>query len=758
MTKIRLILSFFLMGVALAVQAQSNLEAAFQSACRLNDKQEYLKAAESFIGVQHLALLSSDYDLLMKSITAEGECYYMLNMVSDLGRTLDKAREAYRQHHASVDGTSRLLWREAVCKLEGSYFYCMTDAEDGAFAKAEKAYERCLAIVDSLVMFTEIDDEEMGIVVHRELLSLYYKQHLYDKALTEAEKVYFFYRDIGYESGSVASEVQHSNSRYVDANVSYAMVLARLSRFDEAFAVLSELPPACGELPPVIRTKGKILMMQYDFDGTDQKAEAAALYGKYIHQQKKEIAGRLENMSDIQREQYWLNLHDFLFDCCRLGDFAPDMLYDLALFSKGYLLEYKNRKAKIHTWQEIRNSLEDNSCAIEFIQYNGKNEKKYIAALVVTKRSPRPTFVKIAAVDSLKDLMLNGRIRLGKALASPYGADKNAIYNDRLLPQMIWTDRLLEATGGARKLYFSADGLLQQLAIEYMLPDSVYSCRRLTSTRMLVEKNHRTDVRSVLLFGDIDYAARQRFLEEGNDEQAYTFFKPYSSSLVDLPGTRSEIDSIAEIRQNASDRILTGAQATDSAFVRMANHYPLVHIATHGYFVGSLEEGTDMKPLLNDHALSKSGLAFAGARYALRDTSRNGAFSDGLLSAKELSQIPLDSVSLIVLSACQTGLGYITSDGVYGIQRALKQAGVKAMIVSLWSVDDTATSILMGNFYRNLQEGDSADVYGAFIKARHQLMTEEVTNVFNAGSLSSKKINKYAAPQYANAFILIDVQ
>lgn len=68
---------------------------------------------------------------------------------------------------------------------------------------------------------------------------------------------------------------------------------------------------------------------------------------------------------------------------------------------------------------------------------------------------------------------------------------------------------------------------------------------------------------------------------------------------------------------------------------------------------------------------------------------------DGILSARELAEQDLSHVSLVVLSACQSGLGYICTDGVYGLQRGLKTAGVKAIIASLWSVDDQATMLLM---------------------------------------------------------------
>lgn len=78
---------------------------------------------------------------------------------------------------------------------------------------------------------------------------------------------------------------------------------------------------------------------------------------------------------------------------------------------------------------------------------------------------------------------------------------------------------------------------------------------------------------------------------------------------------------------------------------------------------------------------------------------------DGILSARELAEQDLSNVNLLVLSACQSGLGYICTDGVYGLQRGLKTAGVKAIIASLWRVDDQATMLLMIKMYEYLGQG-----------------------------------------------------
>lgn len=732
--------------------AQSDIAASFASAKLLNDNQEYLAAAKAFHEIQGIAVREGNVELSFNSSIAEGECYYMLNLVSNLSQSLGKAKQIYNQYADSLEDMTRYIWEEAICKLEGSYYYCITDTAPSAFQKAESAYKRCLALIDAI----GVDDREMSIVIHRELLSLYYKQKEYRKALVEAEEVFNYYGGLGYVEVAKSPDDERLNNAFVDATISKAMVLGRLHRFEKAQEVLSALPQKCNNMPPVLRTRGKLLMMQFDYDGTDRREDALAYYSQYITLIKRQADEQLSQMTDNQREQYWLNLHDFLFDCYRLEDYAPEMLYDLALFSKGFLLDYNNKGQRKCSWRDIQKALDNKSSAIEFVQYNGINDTKQLGALVLTKQCIKPVFLHIADVNSLMDFKLHHWDKLGKALVSIFGADKDAIYNDPELPKRLWTNELLNAIKGTTKVYFSADGILQQLAIEYMMPDTNCSCYRLTSTRRLLDRNKPLNKGRMLLMGGMDYAAPISSSFMDNDEFAYNFLRSTNCKLKYLPGTQNEIDSIQMLRKTIQDMKIDGASASDSVFRTLANHYPIVHVATHGYFGGIIEDASQLHSLLCDNSMSQCGLVFSGAQFALQDTSHNPSFSDGLLSAKEISSLALDSVELMVLSACQTGLGYTTADGVYGIQRALKQAGVKALIVSLWSVNDISTSLLMMNFYNNLKNDKNADIYKAFMKARQQLK-ESKGYIFDVSSMSSKYIDLFAAPQYMNAFILIDV-
>src|SRR5262249_39953212 len=141
-------------------------------------------------------------------------------------------------------------------------------------------------------------------------------------------------------------------------------------------------------------------------------------------------------------------------------------------------------------------------------------------------------------------------------------------------------------------------------------------------------------------------------------------------------------------------RIVRGAAATEGAL--KAVHGPKVlHLATHGFF---LPEGSAAE--IHEDPLLRSGLVLAGAnKLASGD-------DDGILTALEASGLDLSGTRLVVLSACETGIGKVTNgDGVYGLRRALAIAGAESVVMTLWQVDDLATKELMAGYYAKLRAG-----------------------------------------------------
>lgn len=198
-----------------------------------------------------------------------------------------------------------------------------------------------------------------------------------------------------------------------------------------------------------------------------------------------------------------------------------------------------------------------------------------------------------------------------------------------------------------------------------------------------------------------------------------------------LPGTAIEAEKISSLLTGA--RTFTQAQATET--VVKANPNPrILHIATHGFFLKSAPEtknpdGTTRLPLENP--LLRSGLAFAGFNV------RQSGADDGVLTALEVTTLDLRATQLVVMSACETGLGDVmTGEGVYGLRRAFTLAGAQAQLMTLWKVDDEFTKELMINYYQRLQRGENR------------------SEALRQAQLAALKNQNYQHPRYWSGFIL----
>ena len=207
-----------------------------------------------------------------------------------------------------------------------------------------------------------------------------------------------------------------------------------------------------------------------------------------------------------------------------------------------------------------------------------------------------------------------------------------------------------------------------------------------------------------------------------------------------LPGTKTEVENIARIYQDLNQKpvVYTQNEALESA-VKDVDNPKALHIATHGFFLEDLElPETEQEDLYAQNPLLRSGVIMAGVNNFLTKEVDLDALGgeDGVLTAYEAMNMNLSNTEIVVLSACETGLGTIKNgEGVYGLQRAFQIAGAKSMIMSLWSVDDDATQELMSAFYDNWRK--TGDKKSAFQKAQMQVK------------------EKYKYPFFWGAFVLV---
>ena len=265
--------------------------------------------------------------------------------------------------------------------------------------------------------------------------------------------------------------------------------------------------------------------------------------------------------------------------------------------------------------------------------------------------------------------------------------------------------------------------------------------------QMVQEEGRRQLRKKLLLLGDVDYdAPPAKSGADANDATTRSenlppsFRGPRGGTLHfdPLPGTEGEITAIEALYRHEVGAegvtALRKSQAGKDAFLAVARQYGYLHLATHGFFIeervhkaalGSRKVGPMDEILRRPEAGATypallSGLALAGANRTgassaveqrpstsapLPQAGEGSPEDDGILAAEEIGVQNLDGVEIVVLSACESGLGKQASgEGVLGLQRSFQSAGARSVVASLWSVDDAATKTLMVAFYRNLWE------------------------------------------------------
>lgn len=764
--KLRLILSALCMTMFVSLSAQT-ATSALEEAKELKDDGNYLEATKKYREARTVDLNGKQ---LLNILAPEAECYYMLDDYQQLDSTIVKYVKCFRASREEL-GDSLDVYKAYLFKMLGNALYAEVDESDNGMKYAEQANNYYL---NSLKVFGSRGSDDNAYVLFKELAQLFYKVKAYSYAYDYLGEVKSRYQD------RLDNGIFDEEPDYYNILSQMALCKARMASLEKSDNSARELfGQSVAQIDSAVvygqkikdamfynwmRIKGKILMMQYDRLNIDNKRIAKDCYEQYVNYQRNTVSSRLAKMTESQQEQNWLALHDFLFDCYRLGAEAPEMLYDLALFSKNYLLE--DRQTDKLRWQDVKKALKADDCALEFVQYYGANDESHLACLVLKKNSVRPQFIEIAASNKILKRELNSFFNLDVEQCMTYqqgqfplSSIKNLLYTDSVLFHQIWTPQLMNAIGDAKKVYFAPDGFLHQLAIEYMIPDTLKDCYRLSSTRVLTKKKEPIDYSKLLLCGGMNYHIKLNPHTSGNDVRAYNFFAG-NGSVSDLPATFKEIQTIMDIRHNLADTLLTGDDATDENFMQLLSHrYPLVHISTHGYFAGRMDSGTDLKPATTDYSMSKSGLIFTGASSALTDRDFNTNLFDGVLSASEVAKFNMRGTDLVTLSACQTALGDITADGIFGMQRALKMAGAKGLMVSLWSVGDLSSYKLFSYFYEELENQQEKDIHKAWMVARKKL-TEYVhyTPYFNLETLDEDiKMTKFDQPSDTFPYILIDI-
>ncbi|MDE7145007.1 MAG: CHAT domain-containing protein [Duncaniella sp.] len=400
-------------------------------------------------------------------------------------------------------------------------------------------------------------------------------------------------------------------------------------------------------------------------------------------------------------------------------------------------------------WQDVQGKLKNNEVAVEFVMSRDGNIE-YYSAEILRKSFNEPKHVFLFA--------------LRKGDKRFEGAD---IYDSNTIHSKVWKKILAHVNKG-ETIYFSPAGKLYNLAIEHAMVNDgkrmnmSYNPVRLSSTRELVMDRPSNTNRNAVLYGGLNYDTDIEDMQLMAQTVSHT--RGISRSLASdienrdawgyLPGTLTEVNSISHDISSGSNYkhiLVTGDEGTEESFKSLSGQdNRILHIATHGFYLppeNSEEDFITANYAVDDNSLYRSALVLSGGNNGwLFPELIPEDLEDGMLTAKEISEMDLSNTDLVVMSACQTGLGDVTNEGVFGLQRAFKLAGAKTLVMSLSPVHDDATRVLMEEFYSSLFSGDSTRA--AFAKAQNKVKNSK----FNIDG----KTLPGSLPQFWAPFVIMD--
>ncbi len=440
--------------------------------------------------------------------------------------------------------------------------------------------------------------------------------------------------------------------------------------------------------------------------------------------------------------------HFILSSAYLTGDYSVmGDVYDYLLFVKQLLLrttqQRKHALPPNHvTWRDIQKKLGNGEAAIEFFSFNVFEDEKIkvlfkYAALVITQNRERPVFIPITTEQNLT-------FWLHKHPSDLYAVDK---YGAALCQVILFKMLSYLDSQGVTTINFAPWGVLNQIAIEALPYDREttvsynYNMTRLSSTRELLNKHNHYPEKNAALYGDLLYRSSAETMQQKTTTR---------NAVYPLAASKEEITGINHILvgQGYSVHSYTQKQGTEASFKALNGRSPsILHLSTHG-FVNRPNE---------TEVMQRSGLILSYGARAWEGKPVPKDAEDGILTAAEIATLDLSGTDIVVLSACNTALGEITTEGVWGLQRAFKQAGVQTIVMSLWAVDDEATAVLMQYFYEELVKErrvhariatDTPDIAELFFDYAH--------SAFSHAQHRMQQHPKYSAPYFWAGFIVVD--
>lgn len=453
-------------------------------------------------------------------------------------------------------------------------------------------------------------------------------------------------------------------------------------------------------------------------NSTDERLKAQ--YNEWI--QKKELLTIALSMSPTQLTENEIDPNALTQEVERL---ERELSQKSELFGQNF-------ETKRVLFEDVKNSLKPNEVALEMVRYRYFNhtftDSVVYAGLYVTNSLSKP-----------KSIIFKDGKNMETRFFKYYRNSITGKIPDQVSYGVYWKP-IIDAIGQASTIYLSADGIYNQINLEAIpSPDGRY----VIDNANIVLVSNTKDI----------YIRRVKVRATTSDNTASMFGNPtfYLTASADdrtiapLPGTQKEVNQLHFIlTQKGWTTNEYVEQSAAEEKIKELNSPKIFHIATHGLYRPT-EEVTLTRQIeggeafLTQNPLMRTGLLLKGAGDLLDKTDYNYNIESGILTAYEAMSLNLDKTDLVVLSACETGLGDLEAgEGVYGLQRAFLVAGAKVLIMSMFKVDDEATQKLMSKFYQKWL--NTNDLRQSFIDAKKELRVE------------------YPEPIYWGAFMMIGLE
>ena len=688
------------------IRMKVNLALLYQSQNRYNEAEKiYLEAIE--LKKRRLGTNHPDYALLLRNLAALYELKEQFDKVESF---LRQAIDIYKKKL----GTQHPSYASAIYELGRYYQYqgrtdkalpLLTEAlniQKNALGEHHPLYVSALEAL--AILYWQNNNYSLAAETYKKVMNEYlYEIKTYFPPMSEYDKTRFW--------ENIYPKFVRFNSFVVDAEAAMPALVGDMYNYH-------------------IATKALLLNVTNKIKDRILQSKDTSLINKYNQWiTEKEYISKLYSFSKSELSADKINL-DSLENDANSREKNLSKMSDL--FTQGYNFQQVE-------FTDIVSKLNINEAAIEIIRFTHNNNIRpdtaiYYASLILTKGCKLP---KLIVFKNGKELETSAARAYKKAM-------QNAM-EDTKFYDLYW-NKLDESTTNAQTLFMSLDGVYNQInlntlqqqsgkyLIEYKNIILLSNTKNLVALRSGSKLAPKSQVEKLaILIGDPNYA-------KGLDVE-----KAQEMTLPELPGTRVEVNKIGEILKRGAWKlsIKLGDDATEEN-IKAVKSPKVLHIATHGFFKEDIsgnkrEKVFGVEPIkAAENPLLRSGLMFTGADKTLQqqETKETKLSDDGILNAYEAMMLNLDKTELVILSACETGLGEIMNgEGVYGLQRSFEVAGAKNIVISLWQVSDEVTQELMATFYRNwLSSGNKQD---AFIKAQLQIKKE------------------YQLPFYWGAFVMV---